>query len=88
MDKRVLPLKVGTISANGEREIGDMIAKAMEKVGKEGVITVAVRKCGVGRWSPIEMDSSSGSVLKIKLFAGSEVHTSSSYRKCLMDPTR
>jgi len=33
-------LQVGTISANGEREIGDMIARAMEKVGKEGVITV------------------------------------------------
>ena len=31
----------GTISANGEREIGDLIARAMEKVGKEGVITVA-----------------------------------------------
>jgi chaperonin GroEL len=31
--------QVGTISANGEREIGDMIARAMEKVGKEGVIT-------------------------------------------------
>src|SRR5690349_7125036 len=30
--------QVGTISANGEKEIGDMIAKAMEKVGKEGVI--------------------------------------------------
>src|SRR5882672_9499763 len=28
--------QVGTISANGEKEIGDMIAKAMEKVGKEG----------------------------------------------------
>jgi chaperonin GroEL (HSP60 family) len=35
--------KVGTISANGEREIGELIAKAMEKVGKEGVITIAVR---------------------------------------------
>ena len=35
--------QVGTISANGEREIGDLIARAMEKVGKEGVITVAVR---------------------------------------------
>jgi hypothetical protein len=34
--------QVGTISANGEREIGDLISKAMEKVGKEGVITVAV----------------------------------------------
>ena len=31
--------QVGTISANGEREIGDMLARAMEKVGKEGVIT-------------------------------------------------
>ncbi|GJN30276.1 hypothetical protein PR202_gb18567 [Eleusine coracana subsp. coracana] len=34
--------QVATISANGEREIGDLIAKAMEKVGKEGVITIAV----------------------------------------------
>jgi len=32
--------QVGTISANGEKEIGELIAKAMEKVGKEGVITV------------------------------------------------
>ena len=30
------------ISANGEREIGELIAKAMEKVGKEGVITISV----------------------------------------------
>ncbi len=36
--------QVGTISANGEREIGDLIAKAMEKVGKEGVITVEEAK--------------------------------------------
>ena len=34
--------QVGTISANGEREIGELIAKAMEKVGKEGVITISV----------------------------------------------
>ena len=33
--------QVGTISANGEREIGELIARAMERVGKEGVITVA-----------------------------------------------
>ncbi|KAJ7539470.1 hypothetical protein O6H91_11G094700 [Diphasiastrum complanatum] len=33
--------QVGTISANGDREIGELIAKAMEKVGKEGVITVS-----------------------------------------------
>lgn len=36
--------QVGTISANGEREIGDMLAKAMEKVGKDGVITVEEAK--------------------------------------------
>jgi chaperonin GroEL len=35
---------VGTISANGEREIGEMIAKAMQKVGNEGVITVEEAK--------------------------------------------
>ena len=34
--------QVATISANGETEIGDLIARAMEKVGKEGVITVSV----------------------------------------------
>ncbi|CAL5413690.1 unnamed protein product [Camellia sinensis] len=33
--------QVGTTSANGEREIGELIAKAMEKVGKEGAITIA-----------------------------------------------
>jgi chaperonin GroEL len=32
--------KVGTISANGDRTVGDLIAKAMSKVGKDGVITV------------------------------------------------
>ena len=36
--------QVGSIAANGETEIGDMIAKAMEKVGKEGVITVEEAK--------------------------------------------
>ncbi|MDE0942036.1 MAG: chaperonin GroEL [Alphaproteobacteria bacterium] len=36
--------QVGTISANGESDIGDMIAKAMQKVGKEGVITVEEAK--------------------------------------------
>src|SRR5262245_64877449 len=36
--------QVGTIAANGEREIGDMIAKAMQKVGNEGVITVEEAK--------------------------------------------
>jgi len=36
--------QVGTISSNGEKEIGDMIAKAMDKVGNEGVITVEEAK--------------------------------------------
>jgi chaperonin GroEL len=36
--------QVGTISANGEKDIGDMIAKAMQKVGNEGVITVEEAK--------------------------------------------
>ena len=36
--------QVGTVSANGEKEIGEMIAKAMDKVGKEGVITVEEAK--------------------------------------------
>jgi chaperonin GroEL len=36
--------QVGTISANGESEIGEMISKAMQKVGKEGVITVEEAK--------------------------------------------
>ena len=32
--------QVGTVSANGDAEVGNMIAEAMQKVGKEGVITV------------------------------------------------
>ena len=36
--------QVGTISANGEREVGQMIAEAMQKVGNEGVITVEEAK--------------------------------------------
>ncbi len=36
--------QVGTISANGDTEIGNYIAKAMEKVGNEGVITVEEAK--------------------------------------------
>ena len=36
--------QVGTISANGDETIGQLIAKAMEKVGKEGVITVEEAK--------------------------------------------
>ncbi|WP_426038582.1 chaperonin GroEL [Brevundimonas sp. DC300-4] len=36
--------QVGTISANGDVEVGEMIARAMEKVGNEGVITVEEAK--------------------------------------------
>ena len=36
--------QVGTISANGDKEIGNMISKAMQKVGNEGVITVEEAK--------------------------------------------
>ncbi|MDX2264069.1 MAG: chaperonin GroEL [Hyphomicrobiales bacterium] len=36
--------QIGTISANGDADIGSMIAKAMEKVGNEGVITVEEAK--------------------------------------------
>ena len=36
--------QVGTISANGDTEVGDMIAEAMERVGNEGVITVEEAK--------------------------------------------
>ncbi|MBB3974697.1 chaperonin GroEL [Hansschlegelia beijingensis] len=36
--------QVGTISANGDKEVGEMIANAMQKVGNEGVITVEEAK--------------------------------------------
>ncbi len=36
--------QVGTVSANGDKSIGDIIAEAMDKVGKEGVITVEEAK--------------------------------------------
>jgi chaperonin GroEL len=36
--------QVGTVAANGEKAIGNMIAKAMQKVGNEGVITVEEAK--------------------------------------------
>ncbi|OLE53876.1 MAG: chaperonin GroL, partial [Acidobacteria bacterium 13_1_20CM_3_53_8] len=46
MSKLAMPIRggavadVGTISANGDRAIGELIAEAMDKVGKDGVITV------------------------------------------------
>ncbi len=46
--------QVGTISANNDHEIGDMLAKAMEKVGKEGVITVEESKTGLTELDVVE----------------------------------
>lgn len=40
--KEYLILQVATISANGDKAIGDLISDAMKKVGKDGVITVKV----------------------------------------------
>ncbi|MGB7404158.1 MAG: chaperonin GroEL [Pacificimonas sp.] len=46
--------QVGTISANGDKDVGDMIAQAMEKVGKEGVITVEEAKGLVSELETVE----------------------------------
>ena len=46
--------QVGTISANGEREIGQMIAEAMQKVGNEGVITVEEAKTAESELEVVE----------------------------------
>lgn len=46
--------QVGTISANGDRDIGDLIARAMEKVGKDGVITVSDGKTLVNELEVVE----------------------------------
>jgi chaperonin GroEL len=46
--------QVGTISANGEKAIGDMIAEAMQKVGNEGVITVEEAKSLESELSVVE----------------------------------
>jgi chaperonin GroEL len=51
--------QVGTISANGDQEIGNMIAEAMKKVGKEGVITVEEAKTLTS-----ELDIVEGAVLR------------------------
>jgi len=46
--------QVGTISANGETEIGRMIAEAMQKVGNEGVITVEEAKTALTELDVVE----------------------------------
>ncbi len=46
--------QVGTISANNDSEIGEMISKAMEKVGREGVITVEDSKTALTELETVE----------------------------------
>ncbi|ACA19885.1 chaperonin GroEL [Methylobacterium sp. 4-46] len=46
--------QVGTISANGDKEIGEMIAQAMQKVGNEGVITAEEAKTAVTELDVVE----------------------------------
>ncbi|OQW51150.1 MAG: molecular chaperone GroEL [Proteobacteria bacterium SG_bin7] len=46
--------QVGTISANNDTEIGDMIAEAMDKVGREGVITVEESKTALTELAVVE----------------------------------
>ncbi|MCB9567858.1 MAG: chaperonin GroEL [Myxococcales bacterium] len=46
--------QVGTISANGDEEIGKLIAEAMAKVGKEGVITVEENKANTTELDVVE----------------------------------
>ena len=46
--------QVGTISANGDTEIGEMLAEAMDKVGKEGVITVEENKANTTELDVVE----------------------------------
>ena len=46
--------QVGTISANNDKEIGDIIAQAMEKVGQEGVITVEESKTSLTELDVVE----------------------------------
>lgn len=46
--------QVGTISANNDSEVGDMLSKAMEKVGKEGVITIEESKTALTELDVVE----------------------------------
>ncbi|MBC6414961.1 MAG: chaperonin GroEL [Bdellovibrionales bacterium] len=46
--------QVGTISANNDKEIGEIIAEAMEKVGKEGVITIEESKTSMTELDVVE----------------------------------
>ena len=46
--------QVGTISANNDKEIGEIIAEAMDKVGKEGVITIEESKTSMTELDVVE----------------------------------
>ena len=45
-DVMLCVLQVATISANGDSAVGELLSKAMEKIGKNGVITVKVGLVG------------------------------------------
>jgi chaperonin GroEL len=47
-------VKVGTISANGDREVGKMLAEAFEKVGKDGVVEIEEGKSLETSWEHVE----------------------------------
>src|SRR5918993_1454931 len=46
--------QVGTISSNGDKDVGEMIANAMQKVGNEGVITVEEAKTAITELDVVE----------------------------------
>ena len=58
--------QVGTISSNGDSDIGKIISEAMDKVGKEGVITVEEAKGQIGR-ATSELQSHSDLVCRLLL---------------------
>jgi len=52
--------QVGTLAANGEKEIGSILAKAMEKVGNSGVITVEEAKSLTTELEVVDLESTNG----------------------------
>ena len=57
--------QVGTISANGDSTIGNIIAEAMKKVGKDGVITVEESKTMVTELRPSTVCSSTAAISRL-----------------------
>ena len=54
--------QVGTISANNDKEIGNLIAEAMEKVGKDGVSRSKRPRASRPRWRPSRACSSTAAI--------------------------